>query len=588
MNSFWKTTLAVIVGMILYSILRLLWLVAFMAQFVNLYRTTSSVELRPNSVLVLNLNGQIEDKVINKTNFSFLSPNVKRYSLSDVIRAIEYASWDKRISGILLDERNMVADWSQLEELREAIKDFKSSAKFVIAFSDIYTQKNYYLSSVADKVYAVPTGIFLWKGLSAQILFYKNLFDKLGIKVMVFRHGKYKSAVEPYITDKISKPNREQLQHLLGVIWGHVLNDVSNSRHIPVKVLDSMASNLAVKDVADAQRYGLIDGQIYYDQMLDTLRKLMLVPGNESVNMINISDYIKAIKAPRQVTSDKVAVVYMQGMIVDASTGTLNNEIVSTRSVRLLEKLRKDPQVKAVVLRVNSPGGSAMAADEIWREIERVKQDKPVVVSMSGVAASGGYYISCGADKIVADPMTITGSIGVFGMYVNAKGLLTDKLGITTSVVQTNPNADIDPFFGQLTEAQKAYLKYNIDKVYRTFLERVAKGRNLSVADVDSIAQGRVWTGIDAYQIGLVDTLGNLQTAISIAASLANLKVYKVVEYPKPKTFLELLMENYSSMLSDTKVLGPEQSKILQRVRLLYDFAKRKEILALMPWQMNM
>ncbi len=579
MRDFWRTTLAVIFGLFLYSVLSsVLWIFFFLNMAIS--AKSGKKPVVKNSVLVINLDKPVKDKVLTENLPAF--GNVQPLSLTDIKNAISFAQGDPRIKGILLQSRTVLADWAQTEEIRKALQDFKQSGKFIIAYSDIYSQKAYYLASVADRVYIVPTGTLLWTGLSAEVMYYKRLLDKLGVDPILIRHGEYKTAAEPFIRDNMSEPNREQYSLLLKRIWNNILSAVSHSRNIPVDKLNVLADSLRVRGSDDAVRYSLVDGELYYDQLVDTVKNLIGLPADKKVPVIKLQDYIKAVNVGLS-GRNKIAVVYAQGNIVDvANPYGDDNQIVGSRYARLLDKIRKDPDIKAVVLRVNSPGGSAMASDQIWREVQLMKQVKPVVVSMGGVAASGGYYISCAADEIVADSMTITGSIGVFGLFFNAQKLMNDKLGITTSVVKTNDNADFGSIFHPMSPQQKEYVRDMIEAVYKRFVSHVAQGRGLSVAYVDSIGRGRVWQAIDAYHLGLVDTLGDLDLAISLAAQKAGIHSYRIVEYPKPKTWLEMLLQNTTSVkVSAAKAYIPKEIQPLLSLQWLL---QKPGIWALMPY----
>ncbi len=579
-NSFWKTTLAVILGMFLYSMLTTaLWMLIM----VNILITGSQSKQVPrNAYLTLNLSRPIQDKVLVQDLSSF--GNQGPVSMVSIIRAIEFATHDPHIKGILINTRTVNGDWAQTEEIREAIKEFKTSGKPVIAFSDVYDAKAYYLSTVADRIYLVPTGNIVWKGLAAQILYYKDLLDKLGIEPILIRHGEYKSAGEPYVRNHMSPENREQYKLLLSRIWENVLNSTSENRGISIDMLNQLADNLAVRKGSDAVKYGFVDGQIYYDQLVDTLKSLAGIYSDKKLNAISIHKYASSVVKMPQTSKDKIAIVYAQGSIVDVSTElNLNTPtIVGSKYVKLIKKLRDDPNVKAIVLRVNSPGGSALASERIWRQVELTAEEKPVIVSMGGVAASGGYYISCAADKIVADSNTITGSIGVFGLLFNMEKFVNGKLHINPEVVKTNENADMGNLLEPMNETKTEYVRAAIEDIYDRFITRVAQGRDLDKDYVDSIGRGRVWAAVDAYRLGLVDTLGNLELAIELAAKEANLTSYSIVEYPKQKTLLEVLMNQNTNVKSEFLTTNiPGIDKLLPMADLL---SQKSQTWALMPF----
>ena len=428
----------------------------------------------------------------------------------------------------------------------------------------------------------MPTGNIIWKGLAAQILYYKDLLDKIGVEPILIRHGEYKSAAEPFVKNHMSPENREQYKLFLTRLWDNVLNATSSARHIDRDKLNELADNLAVKSGDEAVSFGFVDAQIYYDQLIDTL-KSRAASFSKKLHFIDINKYTSSVVKIPQTNKDKIAIVYAQGNIVDISSGTNLNtpSIVGSKYAKLIKKLRENPNIKAIVLRVNSPGGSALASERIWRQVKLTSAVKPVIVSMGGVAASGGYYISCAANKIVADSTTITGSIGVFGLLFNLEKLVTAKLHITPEVVKTNENSDLGNLLKPMNETKIEFIRNGIEKIYDRFISHVAEGRDLDKDYVDSIARGRVWAAEDAYRLGLVDTLGNLQLAIDLAAREANLTKYSIVEYPKQKTLLELLMNqelNVKSGLLKTNL--PQIDRLMHMTNLL---SQKSNIWTLMP-----
>lgn len=584
MNSFWRTVFATIVGLFLYGILMWIIWVLFLVN-ISLLTKASKPQLLHNSVLVLKLDRPIQDKLTLKPDIlQLLNPQNRPLGLNQIIKSIQHASTDPKIKGILIDTRFLLADWAQVEEIRNALKDFKSTGKFIIAFSDIYMNKNYYLSTVADKIYVVPTGAVQWQGLTTEMLFFKKLLDKLGVKPVLIRHGKFKTAAEPFVREQISKPNKEQIQLLLNRIWSQILSATSQHTGLSNEKLNKLADQVSIKVTSDAVKYGLVDAQLYYDQLLDTLKQLL---GTQSkVNFISLSQYYQTFeKVKPAIASNQIAVVYAQGQIVDMKTSTSATEIVGRKFAKLLRKLRNDNHVKAIVLRVNSPGGSALASEEIWREVYLTAQQKPLIVSMGGVAASGGYYISCAANKIVADSMTITGSIGVFGLLFDARDLTENKLGITHSVIKTNNNNIVNPLFSGMTPELKQFIQIQIDTIYQTFVSRVAQGRNLPQEFVDSIAQGRVWSAVDAKRLNLVDTLGDLQLAINLAIEESGVSEVQIVEYPKAKTFLDLLLNPDYTLSS---LFKPHfNSQIYRQLQYVENLTKQSKIYALFPYKLE-
>ncbi len=501
-----------------------------------------------NSVLILSFKNAVAEKASVKPDFGTLKFR-KTLSLKSVTDAIKKAKTDDRIKGIYLDLSLLNTGFASTEELRNALKDFKSSGKFITAHSDLYTHKSYYLASVADKVYLTPGGILQFSGLSAQLVFFKSLLDKIGIEPQIIRHGKFKSAVEPFMSDEMSDANKEQTMRFISSLWGSLLKAVSEERHIPVAELNKYADELSAADAKDALKLNLVDGLKYEDQIIQELKQKTGISEDKSLNEINLTDYIASTKDIKEILENKennIAVIYADGEIVDGE-GTEEQAGSKTLS-EAIRKAREDESVKAVVLRINSPGGSALASEVIWRETVLTGQNKPFMVSMGNLAASGGYYIACGADTIVAEPTTLTGSIGVFGILFNAKELM-NKLGININTVNTNKYSDIGSPAKKLSDYERGIIKKAIEDVYSTFIARVAEGRKISEDSVDAIGQGRIWSGEDALKIGLVDTLGGLETAINIAAEKAGLKTYGIKYYPEKDKF-SLLLEN---MLNEAK-----------------------------------
>lgn len=473
--------------------------------------------------------------------FDFLSMNVqKQLPLFKALRAIDAAASDDRIKGIYLrmNGGGGIESLAVLEELRDALSEFKESGKFIVAYNETYGQGGYYLATVADKIYLQPQGGMDWVGLASNLMFYKGFLDKLGVKAEVFRPTvcKYKSAVEPYILDKMSPANREQMQQLINSMWKTLSGTVAEARGIDYAALQKLTDNLEVVLPEDALAKKFVDGLLYEDQMDDVFAELGVeTDKNDEYRFVTLSQYASQVPADlKKLSAPQVAIVYADGEIVDGEGS--GDKIFGNSLARTLADVREDEDVAAVVLRVNSPGGSALASDIVWREMELLKAEKPVIVSMGGYAASGGYYISCPADVIVADKMTLTGSIGVFGLMFNAHDALVDKLGITMDGVKSNASASMT-MVTPLTPIQRAAMMRGVDKVYETFTTNVANGRNLTIAHVLDIAGGRVWSGEDAKGIGLIDTYGGLKTAIAAAVDKAELgddyRVTEVLDEPE-------------------------------------------------------
>lgn len=532
--NFFKTFLAGVLAFFVGSFISsFMWFILVIVMMVSM--DTDTVSVHKGSILRIDLAEQIVESPSNDplADFDFMSmQSTKKLSLMKALRALDAAKEDDRIEGIYLRlNGGGVMGSALLEELREGIADFKQSGKFVVSYNETYSQGQYYLASVADSIYLQPQGGMDWTGLSTSLMFYKGLFDKLDLKAEIFRPTvcKYKSAVEPYILDKMSPANREQMQALVDSMWKTIAESVAESRGIDLAELNRIADNLEVSLPEEALAKHFVDALIYEDKMDDVFASLGVEPDKEGdYRFISLGDYASQVTAPGKLSAPKIAIVYAEGQIVDgeAASGSIGGNSLA----RELADVREDEDVKAVVLRVNSPGGSALASDVIWREMELLKAEKPVVVSMGSYAASGGYYISAPADVIVADKMTLTGSIGVFGMYVDAREALKNKLGITIDGVQTNASAGMGSL-KPLTPLERAAIMRGVDKVYETFTSIVAQGRNLPVEKVLDIAGGRVWSGEDALGIGLIDTYGGIKTAIAVAADKAELgDEYRVVE----------------------------------------------------------
>lgn len=505
----------------------------------SLFSSDKTIEIKPNSVLKITLDKPIMDRAPNnpfdQINISGFSAEGAE-SLHQILKNIKRAKTDDNIKGIYLHLANISAESATLTEVRNALADFKSEGKFIISFANYYTHGSYYLASIADKLYVNPEGMVTLAGFSAQIMFFKKTLDKLGIDPQVIRHGKYKSAVEPFLGNKMSEANREQISEYLGSMWNELLTKVGESRSIEVSELQRMADEMLIANSEDAVKYNLVDGLRYYDQVIDELKSNVGIGGDTAISFMKINDYTHAPKAPKNkliTKNGKIAVVYAQGEI---GNGKGNDTEIGTQNVAsALRKAREDKKVKAVVLRVNSPGGSALTSEVILREVQLTAKVKPIIASMGDVAASGGYYISCLADTIVASPNTITGSIGVFGLLFQAQELIEKKIGINVEVVNTAKHADLGSMFRPLTSDERMVIQNSIEEVYNTFIEHVAIGRGMTKEQVNEVGQGRVWSGRDALKLGLVDVLGGLNEAIAIAAEKAKLEDYTLVELPKQK-----------------------------------------------------
>lgn len=548
--------------------------------------------LDDNSILTIKLGDAMPDQgPINDWDFGLGGlKNTKHAGLNTILDCIDRAKTDEKIKGLYLDVSMTSIGMAQLEEIRNKIIEFKKSGKLVYAFGELYTHKGYYLSSVADVVAVYPEGLIQFSGLSTSITFYKGLIDKLGVEVSVIRgsNNKFKSAVEPFLYEKMSDANRKQVSKYLGSLWNHMLTGISKYRKISVDHLNNIADSLLVQNAHEAVKEKLADRVAYKDQVIADIIKKCAKGKDRYVTFVTISEYLMDDRIEKKTAKqkkkehkddDKIAVIYAEGSIVDGSAG--DGTIGSATLAKRIKKARQDDKVKAVVLRVNSPGGSALASDVIWRELILTKEKKPLIVSMGNVAASGGYYISCMADKVFASPTTITGSIGVFGILPNTENLFKDKLGITFDRVMTNEHADLGSITRSLSEKEFKIIQRGVDDIYDDFISKVAKGREkLSKADVDSIGQGRVWLGIDAKEIGLIDEFGGLQDAIDEAAKRAKLKDYYVWEIPeKGSPFEEFIAKmksgDMSLNLTSAELLGIDENTMREWENIKWIFSQK-------------
>ena len=542
MKEFFKYVLATVVGIMLVGIF------SFFMGLMMLVSLAISSNQKPmiedNSILRISLSGTISDRASSNPWAILLGNDLaEQQGLDDMIKAIKVASEDEDIKGIYIEGGMLQSDFATLQELRKALLDFKESGKFIIAYGESYTQGAYYVASVADKVLVNPSGMLDWHGLASQPVFYKDLMEKVGVKMQIFRVGTYKSAVEPYMLSGMSPANREMTQSMLNNLWGNICKEVSASRHISIDSLNAYADRYqALAEPSNYVKQKLVDGLAYIDEVRKTLRDQL---GGQKVNLVEASELAKLYEEGS--SSSKIAVYYASGEIFGAEgnmNGLNGEQIIGKNVVEDLDALANDKDVKAVVLRVNSPGGSAYASEQIWHAVELLKKKKPVVVSMGGYAASGGYYISCGADYIISEPTTLTGSIGIFGMVPDASGLLEGKLGLHFDAVSTNKAYDLEPATGHLSPAAGAAMQAYVDRGYKLFISRVAAGRHMTVQRVNEIGQGRVWTGQQALALKLVDRLGTLDDAIAEAAKRAKLIDYKVIASDIETDFFSSLLSN--------------------------------------------
>lgn len=545
------------------------------------------VKIEKNSVIELNLKNVTSDYTGKFTDpLVTLFQGENKVGFTEVLNAIENAKTDDNIKGITIVNNYSMLGMAQLKELRDELNRFKKSGKFIVSYADVYSQKEYYLNSVADTIYLNPLGEMDFKGLSSEVMFFKDLQEKTGMKMEVIRHGKYKSAVEPFISDNMSDANREQITALLNSVWSGIASDIATSRKISIEKLNTVADGLLARTPEMAKAEKLIDKIGYEDQFHAGIKKALKVEKDKDYKKIDIIDYaLNNNTKPKNESSDnRIAVIYAQGEIRSGEGGV--NYIGEKSMNRALKEARENKNINAIVLRIDSPGGSALTSELIWREIELTKKVKPVVVSMGNVAASGGYYIACNADKIFAENSTITGSIGVFGMLPNFS-TLTEKIGIHTEQVSTHTNsADYSPFV-PLTDNFRAFTQESIERIYKTFVNRVATGRKMTFEQVDEIGQGRVWTGAEALKIGLVDEIGGMDKALAEAAKLAKIKEYRTINFPEFDIKFGEMFGGFPFASSKAALIeeeiGTENYKIWQRVK---EISNRSGIQTVMPYEL--
>lgn len=585
--NFFKNVLATIIGLFAFCFVCFFGILLLGAVFGG----EEKLEIKDNSVLELNLERVTNDYggKFNYEDMPFLNEKGTGEGLTDVLKAIEAAKTDDKIKGISILNNTLQLGVAQTKALRDQLEDFKKSGKFILAYGNVISQKEYYLNSVANTVYLNPVGDLDFKGLASQIMYYKDFQDKTGIKMEVIRHGKYKSAVEPFLTNTMSPENREQITTFLNSIWNAVVADISKSRNISVEKLNTIAADLLARTPEMAKANKLVDIVAYEDVYHNDIKKRLKIAEDEEYNTVDILDYTKELAIGSEFSvKDKIAIIYAQGEI-GSGEGDLNT--VGEGSMRRsLKEAREDEDVKAIVLRIDSPGGSALTSDLIWREIELTKKVKPVVVSMGNLAASGGYYIACNANKIFAEASTITGSIGVFGMLPNLSQI-ADRYGLNTETVETHKNASGYSVFEPMDEEFRNFTQESVENIYKIFVNRVATGRKMTFAQVDAIAQGRVWSGSDALKIGLVDKIGGMDDAIAYAASITKTTDYDTVAYPEyEKSFFEDL-EN-SGFLSFLKTreallkeeLGEEGYEMINQIKRMN---ARKGMQVIMPYELK-
>ena len=585
MKDFLKYVLATITGII---VLGLIMGIFFVISLVGLAASSAStVPVEKNSVFTFMLSGQVDERVQEDFVAQLSGQVSENMGLDDIVTSIKKAKENEDIKGIYIETGLFSVDApATAHAIREALLDFKKSGKWIIAYGDSYTQTEYYICSVADKIYMNPQGMVDWHGLAANPYFLKDFLAKFGVKYQLCKVGKYKSAPEMMTADKMSEPNREQVTAYMTGIWKVMLKDVSDSRKIPVDSLNAYADRfVALAEQSDLVKMKLVDKLMYTDEVKGEIKKLLKIDADEDINQLSLSDMIN-VKGVKE-KGDEIAVYYAYGDIVDSETESLiqqEHSIVANTVCKDLEKLANDDDVKAVVLRVNSPGGSAYASEQIWHAVQMLKAKKPVVVSMGGYAASGGYYISCGANYIYSEPTTVTGSIGIFGMFPDVSGLLTEKLGVKFDEVKTNKHAAFGTIARPFNEEEIALLDQYIGRGYELFRKRVADGRRLSVDAVEEIAQGRVWLGNDALGIKLVDAIGSMDDAVKKAAQLAKLSEYKTKGYPEPTDWFTQLLDMTSKSSYLDEQMRATLGEYYEPFRYVKNINKQNAIQARLPY----
>jgi len=585
MKQFLKFTLATITGIIITSLLGFLLFFGMIGAIASSAEKT--VRIEPNSVYELDLEGQLVERSQDDPFSGLFSDamggyEVKNIGLDDVLANIKKAKTDDNIKGIYLKGGTLLGGYASVTEIRNALMDFKKSGKFIVAYADTYTQKMYYLCSVADKVYLNPQGILEFQGIAANTMFMKNTLDKLGIEAQVVKVGTFKSAVEPYINTKMSDANKEQVTTFISSIWNNVLNEISASRKIPKDTLNRYADEMMSFQPAEKlQQYKLVDSLTYIDGMENVLKKMLNTDKDKKLRTVSHSDMCN-VPVSEKMQKEKIAVIYgVGGIDMNESDGIISKDLVET-----ITKISADKSVKAVVFRVNSGGGSAYGSEQIWHALGELKSKKPVIVSMGDYAASGGYYISCMADSIVAQPNTLTGSIGIFGVIPNISGL-NNKIGLTYDGVKTNKLSDAISINRAFTPEERNIMQNYVNRGYEIFVKRCADGRKKTPAQIKAIAEGRVWTGEDAKKIGLVDKIGGLNDAIAMAAKKAKLSAYQVKTYPEKENFMTRLMKDFNSTIETRIMKGQlgEKYEVLKQIKQIESY---NGIQAVMPFNVTM
>ncbi len=589
MKDFLKYTLATIVGLMACTIIITIISIVSIVGIAASSDTTTTVS--ENSLFKLELKGEVTERMIDNPFASLMSEEQTALGLNDVLSSIQKAAENEYIKGIYLEAGGIMANPASTEEIRNALMRFKQTGKFVVAYGDNYTESDYYICSVADKVILNPQGMVDWHGMASQTIYFKDLLAQLGVEMEVFKVGTYKSAVEPYTSMEMSDENREQITAYITSIWDNMVDGVSLSRGISAKQLNEYADRYIAFEGAEASlKAGLVDTLLYMDGVRAYLKERMEIESDERLAVLSL-DEVKNIQknVPLDKSGNIIAMYYAEGQIVDVpSTGmTTAPEIVGEKVSMDLRKLRDDKTVKAVILRVNSPGGSAFASEQIWNEVVKLKEKKPVIVSMGDYAASGGYYISCAADTIIAQPNTLTGSIGIFGMFPNPHKFINNKLKLNVETVKTNKLADFGSMNRPFNADERTIMQRYINQGYATFVKRCADGRSMSTSDIEAIAQGRVWTGEMAMEIGLVDILGDIETAKEIAAQKAGIDSYTLISYPEERGAFALLMDQTKESYIETRI-GKVAGQFKDELNLIYNLENMNNLQARLPYSIQL
>ncbi len=578
MWNFFRIVLGSLLALFIFSLL----CVFFLVSMIGGLAAKDKPRVAKNSVLVLDLSQHFAEQVRRDAFNAFSSEFRDIPGLYDVVRLLNTAREDERIAGVYIIANNNPNGFAANEEIRNALQSFKSGGKFVLAHGDIISQSAYSVANVADKIYVSPQGFFEWDGYNVELAFVKGTLQKLDIEPQIFYAGKFKSATEPFRTDAMTPENKLQTLAWLNDIYNDLLLKTAEARRIDTSVLRQLANEARIRETKDAAEHGLVDALKYDDELKDEIKERLKIGKYDRIEFVTIQDYMAAV-GTRKYSGEKIALIYAEGNIVD---GKSEDGIGAENYRSLLRKARLDRSVKAIVFRVNSGGGSAMASEAIWRELTLARQEKPVIVSFGDVAASGGYYIACGADSIFAQPTTITGSIGVFGIIPNMQSFFRNKLGVTFDGVKTAPYADAGAIYRPLNEKERQMVQANIEMIYAQFKQRVAEGRKKDTAAVEEIAQGRVWSGLQAKEIGLIDRFGGLGDAIKAAAAKANLTDYHVREYPEPQSIFERIFGKSDPMNYTDKIkqeLGAEQFKLYQEMKRVQEMSH--SVQARLPFQ---